>query len=62
MVLFLSEIEEYMKKANRKLKSSKLLLEERDYADSVSLAYYVMYLTAKLLLIKKEIYPKTNLG
>ena len=61
-VLFLSEIEDYMTKVNVKLNSSKKLFEVGNYADSVSLSYYVMFLTAKALLIKKGISPKTHAG
>ncbi len=61
-VLFLSEIDDYMVKVNVKLNSSKKLFELGDYADSVSLSYYAMFLTAKALLIKKGIYPKTHAG
>ena len=51
-----------MDKVNTKLKSSKLLIELGDYSDSVSLSYYAMFLTAKALLIKKNIFPKTHSG
>ncbi|WP_276955344.1 HEPN domain-containing protein [Methanobrevibacter woesei] len=58
----MSEITDYMDKVNTKLKSSKLLIELGDYSDSVSLSYYAMFLTAKALLIKKNIFPKTHSG
>lgn len=58
----MDETEEFLKKANTKLVASKILFESEDYSDSVSLAYYAMFLMAKILLIKKEIYPKTHSG
>ena len=57
MVLYLSEVDEFISKANDKLISSKILFDNQQYATSVSAAYYCMFLTAKALLIKKEHYP-----
>lgn len=54
-VLLLDEIEEYFKKAERKLKSSKLLYNAGDYSNSLSLSYYAMLLVSKALLIKIDI-------
>lgn len=51
-VLLLDEIEEYFKKAEQKLKSSKLLYNAGDYSNSLSLSYYAMLLVSKALLIK----------
>ena len=57
--LFLSEVDEYISKANDKLISSKILFDNQQYATSVSAAYYCMFLTAKALLIKKDYNPKS---
>ena len=62
MVLYLSEVDEFISKANDKLISSKILFDNHQYATSVSAAYYCMFLTAKALLIKKEHYPKSHEG
>ena len=58
----MDEREEFLKKANTKLLASKILFESEDYSDSVSLSYYAMFLMAKILLIKKGVYPKTHSG
>ena len=47
---------------NVKLNPSKKLFEVGNYADSISLSYYAMFLTTKALLIKKGITPKTHAG
>ena len=62
MVLYLSEVDEFISKANDKLISSKILFDNQQYATSVSAAYYCMFLTAKALLIKKEHYSKSHEG
>ena len=58
----MSEIEEYMNKAQDKLIASKTLLEVEQYATSVSASYYCMFSVAKALLIKKGFKPKTHSG
>ena len=60
--LCLSELDEYILKANDKLISSKILFDNQQYATSVSAAYYCMFLTAKALLIKKDYNPKSHEG
>jgi len=62
MVLCLSEVDEFISKANDKLISSKILFDNQQYATSVSAAYYCMFLTAKALLIKKDYNPKSHEG
>ena len=62
MVLYLSEVDEFISKANDRLFSSKLLLDNQLFALSVSASYYCMFLTAKALLIKKGHYPKSHEG
>ena len=58
----MGEIEDFMIKAEEKLKVSKLLYEQEFYGDSVSSSYYVMFLVAKALLLKKGLNPKTHKG
>lgn len=61
-VRYLSEIEEYMNKANDKLISAKALYDVNQFSTSVSACYYCMFNTAKALLIKKGFKPKTHAG
>lgn len=56
----MSEIEEYMKKANDKLISAKVLCDVEQFSTSVSACYYCMFNVAKSLLIKKGFKPKTH--
>lgn len=58
----MDEVQEFMDKANYKLKSSQILYDSGQYIDSVSASYYVMLLVAKALLINKGIRPKTHKG
>ena len=53
----MDEVEAFMKKAKTKLKHSEALYDIGGYADSVTLSYYAMFLSAKALLIKKGINP-----
>lgn len=48
-----SEVENFIKKAEDKLISSKILYDADQQATSVSASYYCMFLAAKALLIKK---------
>lgn len=48
----MDEIDEFFKKAENKLKSSKILYDAGDYSNSVSLSYYAMLLSSKALLVK----------
>lgn len=50
----MGEVENYLLKAEKKLKHSKIIYDVGGYGDSVSLAYYAMFITAKALLIKKN--------
>ena len=58
----MSEIEEYMNKANDKLISAKALYDIGQFSTSVSACYYSMFNVAKALLIKKWFKPKTHAG
>jgi uncharacterized protein (UPF0332 family) len=51
----MKEIESLIKKANRYLKSAKLLLKDRDYESSVSRTYYAMFYSAQAMLLKKNL-------
>jgi len=63
-VLFLhdDEIRAGLNKVYEKLESSEILLKSGHYGDSVSISYYVMFTSAKLLLSLKGIKPKTHAG
>lgn len=61
-VSFLSEIEDFMAKAERKFEVGRLVYESGYYAESIDHFYYAMFLVAKALLIKKEIITKTHAG
>ena len=61
-VLYLSEADEFISKANDKLISSKILFDNQQYATSVSASYYCMFLTAKALLVKKGYFTKSHEG
>ena len=58
----MGEFEDYMKKVNDKVISSKALFDIGQYATSVSASYYAMFLTAKALLIKEGFRPKSHAG
>ena len=58
----MSEVEDYMNKANDKLISAKALYDIGQYSTSVSACYYCMFNIAKALLIKKGFKPKTHTG
>ena len=58
-----SEVENFIKKAEDKLISSKILYDADQQATSVSASYYCMFLAAKALLIKKGCnVGKTHVG
>lgn len=42
--------------------SSKMLFEGEQYRDSLTMSYYAMYSFALVLLLKKDISPKTHEG
>ena len=55
-------VNNYLEHAQDKLKSSKIFLDENQYADSISRAYYVTYLAAKGILLLIGESPKTHSG
>jgi uncharacterized protein (UPF0332 family) len=54
----MKEIVSLIKRPEKYLKSSKVLLEEEDYESSVSRAYYAMFFSAEATLLTKELYWK----
>ena len=58
----MSEVDEFISKANDKLISSKLLFNGKQYATSVSASFYSMFLMAKALLINKNYFLKSHEG
>jgi hypothetical protein len=57
-----SEIESYIEKAKKYLKTANHLLEYGDYDSSVSRAYYSMYYSTRAILLSKDLTPKTHSG
>ncbi len=58
----MDEIEYYFKRAETKFNSAKLLYDNGNYPDSVTMSYYVMFLCAKALLIKKDYHSTKHQG
>lgn len=58
----MTEEQELISLAEDKLKNSRILLQNKGYADSVSRSYYAMFHTAKALLKTKDSSPKTHQG
>lgn len=49
-------------RAERYLRTAELLVEDGDYASSVSRSYYAMFYVARALLREKDSTPKTHSG
>jgi uncharacterized protein (UPF0332 family) len=58
----LSEIDDLLRKAQRKLGAAKKLLELGEYEDAVSRAYYCIFHAAKAALASENLFPKTHEG
>jgi Uncharacterized conserved protein related to C-terminal domain of eukaryotic chaperone, SACSIN len=58
----LEEVEIFIRKAETKLNTAKILCEEEIYEDAISRAYYSMYYAAKALLRTRNIFTKTHKG
>jgi len=58
----LSEIENLLRKAERKLHAAKKLLEFGEYEDAVSRAYYSIFHAAKAALASEGVFSKTHEG
>lgn len=54
------EIQAGLNKIHEKLESSEILFKSRHFGDSVSISYYVMHISVKLLLALKGIEPRTH--
>ncbi len=53
---------EHLKKANSKLKSARIELDDEIYEEAIGTAYYSMYHAARALLLSKDISPRTHRG
>lgn len=58
----MSEIDDLLKKAQKKLGTAKKLLELKEYEDAVSRAYYCIFHAAKAALASENLFPKTHEG
>ncbi|MGQ9460436.1 MAG: HEPN domain-containing protein [Candidatus Bathyarchaeaceae archaeon] len=58
----MSEIDDLLRKAQRKLGAAKKLLELGEYEDAVSRAYYCIFHAAKAALASENLFPKTHEG
>jgi len=58
----LSEVDDLLKKAQRKLGAAKKLLELGEYEDAVSRAYYCIFHAAKAALASENLFPRTHEG
>jgi len=58
----LSEVDDLLKKAQRKLGAAKKLLELGEYEDAVSRAYYCIFHAAKAALASENKFPRTHEG
>lgn len=58
----MSTVEAHMEKAAKRLRVGEKLLQEGEYEDSISRAYYAMYHAAKAALAIMNVFPKTHEG
>jgi len=58
----MKEIDSLVKKARRYIKSSELLLNDKDYESSVSRTYYAMFYAAQAVLLTKELTFSSHRG
>ncbi|MGC9781241.1 MAG: HEPN domain-containing protein [Candidatus Heimdallarchaeota archaeon] len=58
----MSELADFITKAERFLKTAKLVLEDGDYASCLSRCYYAMYAITEALLLTKNITTSTHKG
>ncbi|MEE8167967.1 MAG: HEPN domain-containing protein [Candidatus Hydrothermarchaeales archaeon] len=56
------EVASLIERANKYLKSSKMLLEDGDYESSVSRAYYAMFYSAEAILLTKNLSFSSHRG
>lgn len=58
----MSEIDDLLRKAQRKLGTAKKLLDLKEYEDAISRAYYCIFHAAKAALASENSFPKTHEG
>ena len=58
----MDKVEEALNVGKSQLISSRILFDNGQYRDSITLSYYAMYSSALALLLKKDISPKTHDG
>lgn len=58
----MDKVTEAFNVGKEQLVSSKILFEAGQYRDSIALSYYAMHSSARALLLKKDISPKTHKG
>lgn len=58
----MSVVTSLIERAEKYLKSSKMLLDESDYESSVSRAYYAMYYSAEAVLLTKDMSFSSHRG
>ena len=58
----MKEIKSLMKRAEKYLRSAKMLLEEGDYESSVSRTYYAMFYSAQAILLTKNVSFSSHKG
>ena len=58
----MSTVKAHMEKAAKRLRVAEKLLQEGEYEDSISRAYYAMYHAAKAALAIMNVFPKTHQG
>jgi len=58
----MSTAEAHMEKASRRLSVAERLLQDGEYEDSISRAYYAMYHAAKAALATIDVFPRTHEG
>ena len=58
----MSEVDDLLEKARRKLGAAKKLLELGEYEDAVSRAYYCIFHAAKAALASENLFPRTHEG
>jgi uncharacterized protein (UPF0332 family) len=58
----MKEIKSLMERAEKYLRSAKILLEEEDYESSVSRTYYAMFYSAQVMLLTKNLSFSSHRG
>ena len=58
----MDKVEEALNVGKSQLISRRILFDNGQYRDSITLSYYAMYSSALALLLKKDISPKTHDG